>query len=145
MKLEILGFTCYSGDDTRAKWELKLYWPDGATVECRYFDNMKEAKRYAESEGWAEEDYAIVPNHPKDIQSYELIATNGYGVTVWPEHPEVKKALETKKMTTWVGGHFGIVDDWGTAVEKNVKRIIINYTDLTSEVIYERPSRNRKK
>lgn len=62
MKIQHRGFTCYTGDDTRGKWELKHYWMDGATIECRYFGTMKEAKRFAESEGWEEEDYSIVPH-----------------------------------------------------------------------------------
>ena len=63
MKVKVGKFTMYSGDDTRAKWELKYYWEDGATVECRYFARMKEAKAYAESEGIPEEDYSIVPHN----------------------------------------------------------------------------------
>ena len=52
----------YSGDDTRGKWELKYYWQDGVTVECRYFASMKEAEAYAEDEGIPMEDYSIVPH-----------------------------------------------------------------------------------
>ena len=26
-----------------AKWELKYYWDDGLTIECRYFNTMKES------------------------------------------------------------------------------------------------------
>lgn len=62
MEVKVGKFVMYSGDDTRAKWELKCYWQDDVTVECRYFATMKEAKAYAESEGYAEEDYSIVPN-----------------------------------------------------------------------------------
>lgn len=61
MKINYYGHTLYSGDDTRAKWELKYYWQDGVTVECRYFATMKEAEAYAQSEGYPQEDYAIVP------------------------------------------------------------------------------------
>lgn len=62
MKVKVGRFVMYSGDDTRAKWELKYYWQDGVTVESRYFATMKEAEAYAESEGYAKEDYSIVPN-----------------------------------------------------------------------------------
>lgn len=62
MIVKVGKFTMYSGDDTRGKWELKYYWQDGVTVECRYFARMKEAKAYAESEGIPEEDYSIVPH-----------------------------------------------------------------------------------
>lgn len=61
MKIRQNHFTLYSGNDARAKWELKYYWEDGVTVECRYFATMKEAEAYAQSEGYPEEDYAIVP------------------------------------------------------------------------------------
>ena len=44
------------------KWELKYYWEDGVTIECRYFDTMKEAEAYAEAEGYPMESYSIVPN-----------------------------------------------------------------------------------
>lgn len=52
----------YSGDDTRAKWELKYYWQDGVTVECRYFASMKDAEAYAKDEGIPMEDYSICRN-----------------------------------------------------------------------------------
>ena len=29
------------------KWELKYYWDDGVTIECRYFNTKKEAEAYA--------------------------------------------------------------------------------------------------
>ena len=45
-----------------AKWELKYYWDDGATIECRYFNTKKEAEAYAEAEGYPMESYSIVPN-----------------------------------------------------------------------------------
>ncbi len=51
-----------SSYDANAKWELKIYWEDGATIECRYFGTMKEAEAYAESEGIAKEDYSVVPH-----------------------------------------------------------------------------------
>ena len=45
-----------------AKWELKYYWDDGVTIECRYFNTIKEAEAYAEAEGYPMENYSIVPN-----------------------------------------------------------------------------------
>ena len=39
-----------------AKWELRYYWDDGVTIECRYFNTIKEAEDYQM------EDYSIVPN-----------------------------------------------------------------------------------
>lgn len=62
MKIKYGRFTMYSGDDTRAKWELKYYWQDGVTVECRYFASMKDAEAYAEDEGIPMEDYSICRN-----------------------------------------------------------------------------------
>lgn len=61
MKTKFRGFTIYSSDDTRAKWELNNYLEDGITIASRYFDSIKEAERFAKNEGWAEEDYSIVP------------------------------------------------------------------------------------
>ena len=61
MKIKVGKFTLYSSDDTRAKWELKNYLDDGETIASRYFGDIKEAKRFAKSEGWEEEDYSIVP------------------------------------------------------------------------------------
>jgi len=62
MKIKVGKHIMYSGDDTRGKWELKYYWQDGATVECRYFASMKDAEAYAEEEGLPIEDYSIVPH-----------------------------------------------------------------------------------
>lgn len=62
MQYKVKGFVMYSGDDTRARWELKYYLEDGVTVECRYFSSMKEAQAYAEHEGIPMEDYSIVPH-----------------------------------------------------------------------------------
>ena len=47
-------------DSFSGKWELKNYWDDGCTIECRYFATKKAAKEYAESEGYV--NYKIVPN-----------------------------------------------------------------------------------
>ena len=52
----------YSSYDDNAKWELKIYWEDGVTVECRYFATMTDAEDYAEQEGIPAENYSIVPN-----------------------------------------------------------------------------------
>lgn len=52
----------YSSTDANAKWELKIYWEDGVTVECRYFATMADAEDYAEQEGIPAENYSIVPN-----------------------------------------------------------------------------------
>ena len=51
-----------SSYDANAKWELKIYWEDGVTIECRYFATMKEAEAYAIAEGVPMENYSIVPN-----------------------------------------------------------------------------------
>lgn len=55
------GIYLYSGDDTRAKWELKYYWEDGVTVECRYFRTRKSAQDFARIEGYPKKSYKIVP------------------------------------------------------------------------------------
>lgn len=52
----------YSSYDDNAKWELKIYWEDGVTIECRYFATMADAEDYAEQEGILAENYSIVPN-----------------------------------------------------------------------------------
>ena len=62
MKTKYGRFTVYSGDDTRAKWELKYYWKDGVTVECRYFATQREAQNFALSEGYHKENYVICRN-----------------------------------------------------------------------------------
>lgn len=43
------------------KYELKIYWDDGITVECRYFITVEDAQYYAERNGVG--DYVIVPNY----------------------------------------------------------------------------------
>ena len=42
------------------EWELKNYWDDGVTIECRYFATKKEAEEFARSEGYV--NYKIVKN-----------------------------------------------------------------------------------
>lgn len=42
------------------KWELKHYWDDGCTIECRYFDTKKQALAFAKSEGYV--NYKVVKN-----------------------------------------------------------------------------------
>ena len=32
-------------------WEIKHYWDDGVTVQCRYFKNLKDALNYLKGEG----------------------------------------------------------------------------------------------
>lgn len=44
-------------------WELKYYWEDGVTVECRYFPTKEAAKAFAKSEGYPENSYKIVRNN----------------------------------------------------------------------------------
>ena len=51
-----------SSFDANAKWELKHYWDDGVTVECRYFRTKKSANEHAKREGYA--NYVVVPNKP---------------------------------------------------------------------------------
>jgi hypothetical protein len=47
-------------DSRHGKYELKIYWEDGITVECRYFITEEDAQDYVERNGiW---DYVIVPN-----------------------------------------------------------------------------------
>ena len=41
-------------------YELKIYWEDGVTIECRYFSTYRAAKEYAEREGCV--NYKIVKN-----------------------------------------------------------------------------------
>lgn len=41
------------------KWELKNYWDDDCTVECRYFPTRKEAHAFAEKEGYT--NFKVVP------------------------------------------------------------------------------------
>lgn len=67
MKTQYGRFTIYSGDDTRAKWELKHYWEDGSTVECRYFATQREAQRFALAEGYLRQNYVIQRNKQKSF------------------------------------------------------------------------------
>ena len=76
---------------------------------------------------------------------WEIVAVGGGGTTVDREdHPALIKALEKHKITVWVGGSIGILDDWGKPVEKNVKSITRrDYQNGTTEVLYERPKRKK--
>lgn len=47
-------------DSRHGKYELKIYWGDGITVECRYFMTVEDAQDYVEHNGVC--DYVIVPN-----------------------------------------------------------------------------------
>ena len=38
--------------------ELKIYWEDGVTIECRYFPSIRQAKQYVKRNGIA--NYKIV-------------------------------------------------------------------------------------
>lgn len=51
-----------SSFSSKAKWELKNYWDDGVTIECRYFPTKKSAKDFAIANGYT--NYKIVPNNP---------------------------------------------------------------------------------
>ena len=33
------------------KSELKIYWDDDVTIECRYFPSIRQAKSYAKTNG----------------------------------------------------------------------------------------------
>ena len=33
------------------KSELKIYWDDGVTIECRYFQSIRQAKNYVNANG----------------------------------------------------------------------------------------------
>ena len=33
------------------KSELKIYWDDDVTIECRYFPSIRQAKNYAKTNG----------------------------------------------------------------------------------------------
>lgn len=56
-------------DSFSGKWELKNYWEDGCTIECRYFATKKDAKQYAINEGYV--NYKIVPNVVyKNVKTY---------------------------------------------------------------------------
>ena len=32
-------------------WEVKHYWDDGVTIQCRYFKDFSEAKNYLKEKG----------------------------------------------------------------------------------------------
>jgi len=42
----------------KGSYELKIYWDDDCTVECRYFNSKSAAKEYAERNGYV--NYKIV-------------------------------------------------------------------------------------
>lgn len=50
---------CLTSTNAKAFWELKHYWEDGCTIECRYFAKWIDAKDFAEQEGYT--NYKIVP------------------------------------------------------------------------------------
>lgn len=75
---------------------------------------------------------------------YEVTPVSGGGFVTHNENdPELKRALETKKMTVWVGGSFGIVDDWGKAVTRDVKSIVRFNSDGSKDVLYEKPEKKQ--
>ena len=45
------------------EWELKHYWDDGVTIECRYFSTKKEAEEFARKA------IAILPDSPEVKQT----------------------------------------------------------------------------
>ena len=45
-------------DSRHGRYELKIYWEDGVTVECRYFITEEDAQDYVKQNGV--EDYVIV-------------------------------------------------------------------------------------
>lgn len=47
-------------DSRHGRYELKIYWADGMTVECRYFLTVEDAQDYVKHNGVCE--YVIVPN-----------------------------------------------------------------------------------
>jgi len=47
-------------DSRHGKYELRIYWEDGITVECRYFISLKDAQDYVEQNGI--KTYIIAPN-----------------------------------------------------------------------------------
>lgn len=49
-------------------WELKIYWEDGCTIECRYFTSKKKAREYADDNGVV--DYVIVPCTDYSVKIY---------------------------------------------------------------------------
>ena len=61
------------------------------------------------------------------------------------EREILDNALETKKITIWVEGRAGIVDDWGRPVTKSVKRITKYNDDGTKEIIYEKTQKGKNK
>lgn len=47
-------------DSRHGKYELKIYWDDEVTVECRYFLSIEDAQDYVEQNGI--KTYIIAPN-----------------------------------------------------------------------------------
>lgn len=47
-------------------YELKVYWEDDCTVECRYFHDYVNADSYGAQSGY---DYAVVPLLQHEAQS----------------------------------------------------------------------------
>ncbi len=45
------------------KWELKYYWEDGVTIECRYFPTKESAIAFAKREGYPAKYCKIVRNN----------------------------------------------------------------------------------
>ena len=83
-------------------------------------------------------------------ENYEIIAVGGSWGGYPAGHPEVEKAIKTKKTTVWIGGNIGICDDWGKPVQKPVKKIVKYIWDtetkqmLSEEVIYDNAKTKKK-
>ena len=79
---------------------------------------------------------------------YKIETAGGYGFTT-PNEEEVNEAIKTKKVTVWVGGSAGIVDDWGMPALKTLRKVTrMEYNPTTkeiiSEVIFENPYKRKK-
>lgn len=56
------GILVFSSDAWQAKWELKYYWEDGVTIECRYFATRNDASEFAKYEGYPRGSFKIIRN-----------------------------------------------------------------------------------
>lgn len=51
MLRESMGGNSMCVDSRHGRYELKIYWDDGVTVECRYFMTVEDAKYYVKRNG----------------------------------------------------------------------------------------------
>ena len=74
---------------------------------------------------------------------YYIIRTVGEGCVTVDTEEELKPYLKSKKALVWVGGVYGIYEDWGRQEERPIDKIIA-YENGKEEIIYDRCDPKKK-